>query len=167
MTENGGFFSSSAGESDLVLRLKDDYDGAEPSGNSMMALALLRLARATDRADFRETAERTLRAFASQLISAGAEVPQMLVAHAFALARPREIVLAGPPGDASMHAMLTAIRRRFLPNSVIMMADVIAKPMPAIDGRPTAYVCENYACKLPTSNLAKLEEELDIIPSQP
>src|SRR5260370_21622010 len=63
--EHGGFFSTREGSSDLVLRLKDDYDGAEPSGNSTMTLALLRLARMRDRADFAQAAERTLASFAA------------------------------------------------------------------------------------------------------
>ena len=158
--DNGAFFSTAAGDSDLVLRLKDDYDGAEPSGNSAMALALLRLARMTDRDDFRRAAERTLRAFASRLASTGAGVPQMLVAHAYAVARPREIVLAGPRDAAAMHAMLSAIRSRFLPNAVVTMARDTAHPMPPIAGRPTAYVCENFACKLPATDVAQLEEQL-------
>ncbi|MDP9114893.1 MAG: thioredoxin domain-containing protein, partial [Acidobacteriota bacterium] len=90
--ENGAFFSST--EDGSLLRLKDDYDGAEPSGNSGMALLLLRLARMTDRADFRAAAEHTLRAFASRMAEAGTGVPQMLVAHSFALGPPQEIVLA-------------------------------------------------------------------------
>lgn len=159
-TGNGAFFSTAAGHEDLVLRLKDDYDGAEPSGNSAMALALLRLARMTGREDFRTASERTLRAFASRLKSAGSGVPQMLVAHAFALARPREIVLAGPREDPGMRALVAAIRRRFLPNAVVMMASEAAHPMSAIEGRPTAYVCENYACKLPVSEVAQLDELL-------
>ena len=94
--EGGGFFSSPANQSDLVLRLKDDYDGAEPSGNSVMALALLRLARITGRDDFRTAAERTLEAFSGRMLAGGAGLPQMLVAQMFAMGKPMEIVLAGP-----------------------------------------------------------------------
>ncbi len=161
-TEGGGFFSTSAsiGE-ELVLRLKDDYDGAEPSGNSGMALLLLRLARMTDRADFRRSAERTLQAFSSRLEEAGTGVPQMLVAHAFALAKPREIVLAGPANDAVMQEMLTTIRRRFLPSAVVMRAEQAGRDMPAVGGLPTAYVCENFACKLPVTSVAALDELLE------
>src|SRR5262249_26794784 len=65
--ERGGFFSSGADESDLVLRVKEDYDGAEPSGNSIAMMNLLRLAQMTGRADFRDSAERTLSAFAPRL----------------------------------------------------------------------------------------------------
>jgi uncharacterized protein len=158
--ESGGFFSTAAGGADLVLRLKDDYDGAEPSGNSGLALALLRLARMTGRDDFREAAERTLAAFSSRLKTQGAGLPQMLMAYVFALARPREIVLAGPDKDSDMPAMLAAIRRRFLPNTVVLMANETGRSMPAIDNRATAYVCENYACKLPVTSVAELEEQL-------
>jgi uncharacterized protein len=155
----GGFFSTSGEE--LVLRLKDDYDGAEPSGNSGMALLLLRLARTTDRADFRRSAERTLQAFSSRLEDAGTGVPQMLVAHAFALAKPREIVLAGPANDAVMQEMLTTIRRRFLPSAVVMRAEQAGRDRPAAGGLPTAYVCENFACKLPVTSVAALDELLE------
>jgi uncharacterized protein YyaL (SSP411 family) len=161
-SEKGAFFSTAAGseKGDLVLRLKDDYDGAEPSGNSAMALLLLRLARMTGRADLERSAGRTLQAFASRMKSGGAGVPQMLVAQLFALARPMEIVLAGPREDVAMQSLLSAIRRRFLPNAVLMMAGEAPHPMPALDGRPTVYVCENYACQLPVTGAAALEAKL-------
>ncbi len=125
------FFSTPAGGADLVLRLKDDYDGAEPSGNSAMALALLRLARMTGREDFRASADRTLQAFASRMKTGGTGVPQMLVAHAFALARPMEIVLArlgdeSTRDDPGIQEMLRTIRRHFLPSAVVMMGSETA-----------------------------------------
>ena len=158
-TEGGGFFSTS--NEGLVLRLKDDYDGAEPSGNSGMALLLLRLARMTGRDDFRRAAERTLQAFASRLEDAGAGVPQMAVALAFALAKPREIVLAGPAADPTMRAMLASVRRRFMPNAVAMRVGQAELDMPAVNGLPTAYVCENFACQLPVTSVAALDELLE------
>ena len=157
-SDGGGFFSTS-GEN-LVLRLKDDYDGAEPSGNSGMALLLLRLARMTGRAGFLRSAERTLQAFSSRLEDAGTGVPQMLVAHAFALAKPREIVLAGRADDAVMREMLATIRRRFLPSAVVLRAEQAGRDMPAVGGLPTAYVCENIACKLPVTSVTALDELL-------
>jgi hypothetical protein len=155
----GGFFSTVENGPDLILRLKDDYDGAEPSGNSAMAIALLRLARITGREDFRVSAERTLEAFGEKLRMAGAGLPQMLVALDLALGRPSEIVLAGPRSD-SFKAMLGAIRRRFLPRAVILRAEDVMQPMPAIGGEATAYVCENYACKLPATSVDLLGEQL-------
>ncbi len=154
--ENGGFFSTGDAKSDLVLRLKDDYDGAEPSGNSGIALALLRLARITGREDFRKAAERALEAFGPQLRAGPSAAPQMLVALAFAIGRSKEIVLAGP-GDS---AMLSAIHAKFLPDAVIMRGEDAPIAMPTIEGNPTAYVCENYACKLPVTEAGALEELL-------
>jgi uncharacterized protein YyaL (SSP411 family) len=142
---------------ELVLRLKDDYDGAEPSGNSAMALLLVRLARMTGREDFRLAAERTLQAFASRVEEGAAGVPQMLVALQFVEAPPCEIVLAGPHDDA----MLAAIRRRFLPQAIVMRAEETGRELPAIDGKPTAYVCENFACKLPVTHAGDLEGLLE------
>jgi uncharacterized protein len=155
--ENGGFFSTGAGAENLVLRLKDDYDGAEPSGNSMMTMALLRLARMTDREDFRRAAQKALVAFSSKMVSGGAGVPQMLVALAFSLGKPMEIVLAGPPSGA----MLASIRRRFLPDAVVARASEAAVSMPAVDGKSTVYVCSNFACNLPVTDGAQLDELLE------
>jgi uncharacterized protein YyaL (SSP411 family) len=121
----------------------------------------LRLARMTDRADFRAAAEHTLRAFASRMEEAGTGVPQMLVAHLFALGRPREIVLAGSRDDPAMIEMLAAIRRRFLPGAVILHGEQSARPMPALNGVPTAYVCENFACNLPVTSASALDELLE------
>jgi uncharacterized protein YyaL (SSP411 family) len=144
----------------LVLRLKDDYDGAEPSGNSVMAQNLLRLARITGREEFRSAADRTLAACAQKLQQAGMGLPQMLVALETALSPPMEIVLSGPRQDPAMLEMLRAMRRRFLPHAVVMMESESPRPMPALDGRPTVYVCENYACQLPVSDAAALENLL-------
>jgi uncharacterized protein YyaL (SSP411 family) len=162
-SENGGFFSTAEASrvQGALLRLKDDYDGAEPSGNSGMAMLLLRLARMTDRDDFRGAAEQTLRAFASRMQEAGTGVPQMLAAHSFALARSREIVLAGPLDDAVMQEMLASIRRRFLPGAVVMRSEQSNLPMPALEGAPTAYVCENFACNLQVTSALALDQLLE------
>ena len=154
--EAGGFFSTPAGKADLVLRLKDDYDGAEPSGNSMMTLALLRLGRLLSREDFTRSAERAIEAFAPRVKGNPTAAPQMLVAQAFAAGKPMEIVLAGP----SSADMLAAIRVRFLPNAIVMRAEQAPMPMPAVANQPTAYVCENYACKLPVTTAQALAETL-------
>jgi uncharacterized protein len=159
--ENGGFYSTAAGAENLVLRLKDDYDGAEPSGNSMMTIALLRLARITDREDFRRTAARTIEAFSSRIASGGAGVPQMLVALSFALGKPTEIVLAGPRDSAEMRLLLAVIRRRFLPDAVVAMASESPVSMPAVNGEATAYVCSNFACNLPVTGVDQLDELLE------
>jgi uncharacterized protein YyaL (SSP411 family) len=153
---NGGFFSTAEGQADLVLRLKDDYDGAEPSGNSLLTLALLRLARMTGEDRFRMAAERALHTFGSRLRTQGTGVPQMLVAFAFANARPMEIVFAGPPSKEMTHL----VRGRFLPNAIVMRAEDAPQPMAALRGLATAYVCENYACNQPVTEAKDLENLL-------
>jgi hypothetical protein len=123
----------------------------------MMALLLARLARMTGREDFRVASEGTLKAFASRIEEGAIGIPQMLVALQFTQSAPCEIVLAGPP-DA---AMLAAIRGRFLPQAVVMRAEHAGRELPAIDGKPTAYVCENFACKLPVTSAADLARLLE------
>jgi hypothetical protein len=159
--ENGGFYSTASGAENLVLRLKDDYDGAEPSGNSMITIALLRLARMTDRQDFRRAAARTIEAFSSRIASGGAGVPQMLVALSFALGKPVEVVLAGSRDSAEMGLLLAVIRRRFLPDAIVAMASESPVPMPAVNGEVTVYVCSNFACNLPVTGVNQLDELLE------
>lgn len=80
----------------------------------------------------------------------------MLVAQAFALGRPMEIVFAGPRNEP----MLRAVRRHFLPHAVVMRAEDSPVAMPDMNGEATAYVCENYACQLPVTSAAALEDLL-------
>jgi uncharacterized protein YyaL (SSP411 family) len=171
--EHGAFFSSSAGDSTLVMRMKDDYDGAEPSGNSIAALNLLRLTEITGRADFREAADKTLRAFAGRISQQPMGVPQMLVAYEFSQATPKQVVLVGSRESPETKEMIQALYARFLPNRIALLVDgdhtrkTLSKYQPVIEtmsasgGRTTAYVCENYACKLPTTDVAKFARLLN------
>ncbi len=106
------------------------------------------------------SAERALQAFAPRLRAAPTAAPQMLVAQMFATGRPLEIVLAGSQDDPEYGKMLAAIHGKFLPNAVVMRAEQSPVPMPALDGKPTAYVCENYACNLPVTDNRGLRELL-------
>ncbi len=156
---DGAFFSTAAGDSSLVLRMKDDYDGAEPSGNAVALVDLLRLAHFTDRADYREAAERTLRALAQKITQQAVAVPQMLVGLDYALGPRAELVIAGNPAEFLHHS-----RARFLPRTITVLAGAPFFPMSAsmreVDGKPTAYVCQNYVCQLPVNELSKLDELL-------
>ena len=156
---DGGFFSTAVGDSSLVLRMKDDYDGAEPSGNAVALLDLLRLAHFTDRADYRDAAERTLRALGPKIVQQSVAVPQMLVGLDYYLSPRREVVLAGDSGEFLRH-----IRARFLPHTITLRVDAAffsgAANMRMLDGKATAYVCENYVCQLPTNQLVKFDELL-------
>jgi uncharacterized protein YyaL (SSP411 family) len=157
----GAFFNSADGDATLVLRMKEDYDGAEPSGNSVGLMNLLRLAQMTGRQDFRESAERLLAAFGSRLSLTPVALPYMLAACEFRLSEPRQIVLVGQ----DLHPLLRALYQRFVPNKVVLGVDSaearnrLAAGIPAIaemhevDNRATAYVCRNYTCQLPVTKL--------------
>ena len=105
-------------------------------------------------------AERTLQAFAPRLRAAAPALPQMLVAQAFATGRPMEIVLAGPRNDPMLSGGSSSVSCR---NAVVMRAEESPVAMPAMDGKPTAYVCENYACKLPVTGADQLSEDASTI----
>ena len=151
------------------MRMKDDYDGAEPSGNSVAALNLLRLAQMTDRKAFRDSAARTLCAFASRIMAMPSAVPQMLVAYEFSLSKPKQIILVGGRSAAETAEMLGILDAAFAPHRIITaggrgVAQILAGYLPVIEtmtgihGKATAYVCENYTCKLPTADAAKFAE---------
>jgi hypothetical protein len=167
--DQGGFFSTSnqPKETALLLRMKDDYDGAEPSGNSVAALALLRLERMTGRTDLGDAARRTIRAFSGRIRSQPFGVPLMMCALDLSLAPPQQVVLAGEKASAGTEQMLLAIRSRFEPHRVVLLADRASRPtlgkwneaigeMHPIEGRTAAYVCENFTCRLPVTEAANL-----------
>jgi hypothetical protein len=166
----GGFFSSAADDASLVMRVKEDYDGAEPSGNSVAVMNLLRLAQITNRADFRESAERALAAFAPRLSVQPVGLPQMLAACEFYLSQPRQIILVGEQESADTQALLRTFYSRFVPNRIVLLVNSeatrrgLAAGIPTIasmqklDGRASVYVCHNYTCQLPVSEPAKFAE---------
>jgi uncharacterized protein YyaL (SSP411 family) len=165
----GGFFSTAVGDASLVMRIKEDYDGAEPAGNSIAASNLARLAQVTDREDLRKSLDRLLKSFAARTTAAPVNAPQMLVAYEFNLSKPKQVILVGETG---IDAMLKELHARFVPNKIVLRVTdaasrkVIAgyisvvETMTAKDGKATAYVCENYACKLPTADHKKFAELL-------
>ncbi|MCS6989025.1 MAG: thioredoxin domain-containing protein [Chloroherpetonaceae bacterium] len=163
--ENGGFFNSREGDSSVILRMKEDHDGAEPSPNSVATLNLLRLAQMTDREDFRASAEKTLLYFSQLLDRAPSYLPQMLVALSFYLQKPKQIILAGSLATPEMTALRKAIYRKYLPNKILLHASPEAATHLEFLGtlsveKPTAFVCADYACQLPTSDVAMLEKQL-------
>jgi uncharacterized protein YyaL (SSP411 family) len=159
----GAFFSTAAGTPDLVLRVKEDYDGAEPSGNSIAVTNLVRLAQITNSEPFRQSAGRALSALSSRLSMVPAAVPQLMAACEFVIGKPREIIFAGDCNDPGMRALLHELHRRFVPHRVVLLVDSadaravlsVGIPsiasMPPVAGRAAVYVCRDYACQLPVS----------------
>ncbi|NTW48416.1 MAG: thioredoxin domain-containing protein [Chlorobiales bacterium] len=166
--ENGAYFSAAEDDATVIFRIKEDHDGAEPSPNSVTALNLLRLSQMTDRQDFREFAEKTMAFFSRQLSEMPEHMPQMLVALDYYFKKPKQIILAGPLGTAQMADLRRAIYERYLPNKVVLHAsDDVAAYMPFLKEligsteKPTAFICIDYACQLPTSEAEKVKALLE------
>ena len=156
-TENGGFWQSTADTKHLILRVKEDYDGAEPSGNSVAILALLKLGKITDRKAFTQAAEKSLRLFAHRLQQVPQAVPYLLQALDFSLDEPWRAVIAGDPGSPDTRKLLRAVHSAYQPNKVVLgnagTVEPFAKTLPAREG-PVVYLCSGTACQPPTSDPA-------------
>ncbi len=162
--EAGGFFQTSDDHEKLLAREKPAYDGAEPSGNSVAALDLLRLYELTTKDGYRQRAERLLGAFGGVLARAPSALSEMLLAVDFLRDVPKEIVIVTRGARAEAEPLLAKLRDVYLPNRVLVVvsegADLaaLARIVPLADGkaarggRPTAYVCERTACELPTTD---------------
>ena len=169
----GGYFDTGSSDASLLSRTREAYDGAEPSPNSTAAMNLLRLAQFTDRAEWRDKAQKTLSAFAARLQSDPGGVPALASALDFRLSQTKQIVIAGDPGSADTQVLLQLVNQRFLPNKVVILANdgveqkQLARWLPFLSGvtrkagRATAYVCENYVCKLPTADPETMARLLD------
>jgi uncharacterized protein YyaL (SSP411 family) len=160
---NGGFWQGAAEAQDLILRMKDDYDGAEPSGNSVATLTLLKLAAITGRDDLRQPAETTLRLFAHRLQNFPQAMPFMLQAVDFWLEEPRRVVVAGDPADAGTRELLRAAHSVYQPKKVVLgnrgAVGEFVQTLPARNG-PVVYLCTGAACQPPTSQPEELRRLL-------
>jgi uncharacterized protein YyaL (SSP411 family) len=169
--KNGGYFSTSGKDQSVFLRMKDDNDGAEPAASSVAALNLLRLAQFRDDKTMAERARKTIDAFATTLSHFPSAMPQMLVALDCSLSKPRQIVIAGKKDAPGTKALLKEVHRHFLPKTILLLADggerqkflgeknEAIRAMSMVEGKPAAYVCENFTCKVPVTEpkqLAKL-----------
>ena len=150
---HGGFWQSPAGTDDLILRLKDDYDGAEPSGNSVAVLALLKLAALTGRDEFRAPAEATLRLFAGRLQQQPAGLAYLLHALDFWLDEPCRIVVAGAADHPARLRLLQAAHSVYQPNKIVLGTAGAVEPFARTlaGDEPAAYVCTGTACLPPAA----------------
>jgi uncharacterized protein YyaL (SSP411 family) len=154
--EHGGFFQTTAGASDLILRVKEDYDGAEPSGNSVAVLALLKLSAITDRQDFKGAAEKTLRHLTERLKDLPQAVPHLLIGLDFYVEEPRRVVIAGDPADVGVQPLIRAAQSVYQPRKVILgnsgAVEPFAKTLGAKQGQPMVFLCTGTACQAPTAD---------------
>ncbi|MCI0531603.1 MAG: thioredoxin domain-containing protein, partial [candidate division Zixibacteria bacterium] len=170
--ENGGFYFSGKDAEKLITRTKELYDGALPSGNSLAVYNLLRLGKLTANQKYTDRAEAALKSFSGTLAQNPASYSQMLMAIDFYLGPSQEIVIAGESEREDTNKMLEKVRKQFLPRKVVILhpagkaGQEIEKLVPYLEGlgqrdqMATAYVCRDFVCQLPTTDLAQLEQLL-------
>ena len=161
--EGGGYFSSAEGDPHLLVRLKEDYDGAEPSANSVASLNLLRLARMLGNTGAETKAGRIAALSGHTLERMPGAVPQLLVAISYGLTNGRQIVIAGKPEASDTAALIAVARKGFHPGQVILLADgdegqgwlservPLIAGMHPVEGRAALYRCENFTCAAPVT----------------
>ena len=162
--EEGGFYFSRADGEKLLIRHKEAYDGAIPSGNSVAMLNLLRLGRMSADPKLEDYAARLARAFSGTLEQAPGAHAFLLVALDFAIGPSYEVIVAGRLQAEDTKRMVQSLRSRFLPNKVVLLVPSpdegeiakiapYAKEISAIEGQATAYVCSHYGCNAPTTDI--------------
>lgn len=168
----GGFFLSPRGGERMIAPVKDAYDGAEPSGNSIAALALARLAKFTGSKEFEDAARGTVAALAPRVKKYPPGFTQLLIAAGFLLGPSAEIAIAGGAGDPLALELLKVVNTEFLPDAVLAFVPLgvqgsrirelapFAKDKALTDGKAAAFVCRNYSCELPVTEPEKLKRQL-------
>ncbi len=175
----GGFFLTHRDSRDLPSRRKETFDGAVPSGNSVMAGNLLRLGRLTGRPELEKTAGKIVEASASGISRSPGAHAQFLSALDFAFGPAREIVIIGTPDDPDTQKLLEPLRKRFLPRETVVFLPAgeqsppilelapFARTMTPVAGRPTAYVCSHFQCGSPMTDPKMLLKVLESRDSGP
>jgi uncharacterized protein YyaL (SSP411 family) len=170
--ESGGWFNTTGGDPSVILRMKEDYDGAEPSASSMSVLNALTLAHLTGEAELFERVEMTLRMFGSRLGQAARAVPMMMAALSTYHARVAQVVVVGARGGADTRSLMGELASKYDPFAIIVPVEPgsqqaeLARRLPFIgamdmrDGRATAYVCHDFTCTEPATDPAGLAERL-------
>jgi hypothetical protein len=170
--EGGGFFNTAGQDPSVLFRIKQNYDGAEPSPNSVSALNLLRLAEMTHNQSWRQMARRNVQAFEATLSKAPQAMPLMLAALDFQLEKPRQIIIAGKRDAEDTQMLLRRVQQHFLPRKILLLADggdlhqrlsesqPALKGMRALQGKATAYICRDYVCDLPTTDPEQVDRLL-------
>lgn len=172
--DKGGFYFIADDAEEILVRQKSIYDGAVPSGNSVAMLDLLRLGRITANPDYEEKAAQIARTFSMNIKRSPSLHTQFMVAMDFWIGPSYEIVIIGNSRAKDTKEMLEALRKHFIPNKVVILKAAKSKSpeiiriaeftkyQTSIDGKATAYVCSDYKCKMPTTDVSKMLELLNV-----
>ncbi|GAK55211.1 hypothetical protein U27_02043 [Candidatus Vecturithrix granuli] len=166
--EAGGFYFTADDAETLLVRQKELYDGAIPSGNSVAMLNLLRLGRLTAQPELEERAQQLFQAFAASVTQSASNHAQLMHALDFAAGPTQEIVIVGRSDAEDPRVMLQALRTTYTPNSVVVLRPAEEElpeilqlapyitPYVSLDGKATAYICRNYVCSLPATDVNEM-----------
>ena len=176
----GGFYDTGSDHESLVVRPRDIFDNAQPCGGSVASEVLLHLALITGNQDYSTKGVTPLRSMHELMAKAPAGTGHWLAALDFYVSSTKEIAIVGPREDPATQKLLDTVFSRFLPNKVLVGAEVGQSPfniggqggistrseLPLlldrgmVDGKPTAYVCRNYVCQLPVTDPEALAAQL-------
>ncbi|MDC0154661.1 thioredoxin domain-containing protein [bacterium] len=170
--DDGPYYDTGIDGENLLTRNAEGYDGVEPSGNSSVTNAFLRLRSYGLSPEFYSDAQRTIRSFAPHLKQAGVSFSAMLGALHFSLSEPKEIIISGRRGDPETEALLKEVRSEYHPNIVVAFVENGESPetekiIPLASGRvmvnerATVYVCQNQTCQLPVHSIEELRKLLN------
>jgi len=162
---NGGFFFTSKDMIDVLIRRKEVYDGALPSGNSVALLNLLRLARLSNNAGYEDKAAHIIRAFAGDVRGSPAAHTFFLLGVDFSVGPAYNVILIGESNWDSTQDMLIPLRKNYLPNLVFSLRapDKARLGYEVLGGKTTAYVCRGQMCLPPTNEISKMLDSLQLM----
>ena len=171
--EDGGFYFTADQSEKILHRNKEFYDGALPSANSVAMNNLLRLGRLTGQPEYEKRADELHRLYANQINQAPTGFSQFLCGLHFALGETREVIIAGSHIQSATQEMLDLLAQRFLPSTVVLfkptdealqkkLVDLVPQTENhhPLDGTPAAYVCRDFHCEQPVTNIDELKEKL-------
>ncbi len=172
--KDGGFYFTADDAEELIVRQKEIYDGAIPSGNSVAVSNLFRLARITAGTTLEEKADKIMLAFSKEVASMPSGYTQMMVALGFGIGPSYEIVIVGDPEADDTKDLLNSLRKHFIPYKVVLLkpageetADITSiaeytEYHSSLEGKATAYVCLDFACKMPVTEADEMLKQLNV-----
>jgi uncharacterized protein len=158
--KDGGFYLYSKDTEQLIIRPKEAYDGAIPSGNSVATLNMIRLSRITGDEKLEEMAQRQLEVFSGSIASIPSSHSVFLMAVLYSQIGGKSVVIVGDKEDTSAKAMLAEINNRYLPFTTTAL-NINAEQYKLVDNKSAAYICQNYSCSQPVTEIQELISLLD------
>jgi len=172
-TNDKGFYFYDENSEDLIIRPKEIYDGAIPSGNSVSAYNFLRLSKILNNEKFKVIALETMEAFSTQINRSGTGYTMMLHAIDYDFGPSNEVIIVGDPNDQRTQDILHTVYNSQNLNKIIVLInpnddEKIKKLIPFSNFylntnyvEPKAYICKDYTCDLPTSDLSEIKQQLE------